>query len=56
MLLKDNELYRVILGDCIPEMARMPQASVDLAVFSPPFSRRYTHTQILRRTSATAKD
>jgi DNA modification methylase len=37
MLLNQGEEYRVVLGDCIEEMARMPQASCDLAVFSPPF-------------------
>ena len=30
--------YAVHHGDCIEEMARMPKACVDLAVFSPPFS------------------
>lgn len=44
MLLSDDEEYRVHLGDCIPFMATMPPASVDLAVFSPPFPKLYAYT------------
>ena len=39
-MLDPGEEYRVILGDCIEEMARMPSASIAHAVFSPPFSLR----------------
>lgn len=31
-------------GDCIPHMADMPEASVDFAVFSPPFPSLYAYT------------
>lgn len=44
MLLRDDQLWHVHLGDCIPHMASMPAASVDLAVFSPPFPALYAYT------------
>lgn len=31
-------------GDCIPHMAAMPPASVDMSVFSPPFPSLYAYT------------
>lgn len=43
-LLNPNDLYHVHLGDCIPHMAQMPAASVDMAVFSPPFPSLYAYT------------
>ncbi len=36
--------YAVHLGDCIPHMAEMPTASVDMSVFSPPFPALYAYT------------
>lgn len=36
--------YDVVDGDCIPTMAGMPPACVDLAVFSPPFPTLYAYT------------
>lgn len=36
--------YTIHHGDCIPHMAEMPRASVDLAVFSPPFPSLYAYT------------
>lgn len=36
--------YAVHLGDCIPHMAKMPAASVDFSVFSPPFPALYAYT------------
>jgi DNA modification methylase len=44
MLLSENQLYHVHHGDCIPHMATMPEASVDLSVFSPPFPAMYAYT------------
>lgn len=42
MLLDSN--YHVHHGDCITHMAEMPPASVDMAVFSPPFPALYAYT------------
>lgn len=44
MLLSKDQEFHVELGDCIPHMAEMPAASVDLAVFSPPFPTLYAYT------------
>jgi hypothetical protein len=43
ILLGDKE-YDIHLGDCIPHMATMPEASVDFSVFSPPFPALYAYT------------
>jgi hypothetical protein len=44
MPLSEGQPYHVHLGDCVPHMAAMPSASVDLAVFSPPFPSLYAYT------------
>lgn len=44
MLLGKNEPFSIHLGDCIPHMAEMPAASVDMSVFSPPFPALYAYT------------
>lgn len=45
MLLHSGEQWRIHDGDCIPHMAEdMPPASVDMAVFSPPFPALYAYT------------
>lgn len=44
MLPDRDEPYRLQFGDCIPHMASMPAACVDLAVFSPPFPSLYAYT------------
>lgn len=44
MLLTNNELFSIHLGDCIPHMATMPAKSVDMSVFSPPFPSLYAYT------------
>lgn len=36
--------YAIHKGDCITHMAEMPEASVDFAVFSPPFPSLYAYT------------
>lgn len=43
-LLKPTERFRIVLGDCVPGMAAMPDACVDHAVFSPPFPALYAYT------------
>lgn len=45
MLLSDGERWNIHEGDCIPHMLEeMPPASVDFAVFSPPFPALYAYT------------
>ena len=45
MLLNDKETYKVYLGDCIPQMMNvMPESSVDVSVFSPPFPQIFAYT------------
>lgn len=43
-MLGDNDTFYVHHGDCIPYMADMPEAAVDMAVFSPPFPSLYAYT------------
>src|SRR5688572_29131140 len=43
-LLDDSERWRLVQADCIEHMATMPEASVDLSVFSPPFPSLYAYT------------
>lgn len=38
--------YEIHKGDCIPHMAEMPAASVDFAVFSPPFPSLFSYTSL----------
>ena len=46
-MLAHDEQYRVHHGDCIPHMLdEMPEASVDFAVFSPPFPSLYAYTSL----------
>ncbi|NBQ49275.1 MAG: site-specific DNA-methyltransferase [Marivivens sp.] len=44
MLLNENQEYHVHHGDCIDHMADMPENSVDMSVFSPPFPAMYAYT------------
>lgn len=44
MLLSKTQQYHVHKGDCITHMAEMPDASVDMSVFSPPFPALYAYT------------
>jgi len=45
MLLSKDEEFRIVMEDCIPHMAEeMPRASMDFAVFSPPFPSLYAYT------------
>mgnify|MGYP000925283195 FL=1 len=43
-LLHDDQEFAIHHGDCIEHMATMPSASVDCAVFSPPFPALYAYT------------
>lgn len=43
MLLGDKN-WHVHAGDCIEHMATMPESSIDMAVFSPPFPALYSYT------------
>ncbi len=45
-LLNDDREYALHFGDCIPHMADMPTASVDFAVFSPPFPSLFAYTSM----------
>ena len=36
--------WQLIQGDCIESMAHMPDNSIDLSIFSPPFSSLYTYS------------
>lgn len=40
-----NEFY-IHHGDCIPHMASMPERSIDMSVFSPPFPSLYSYTDL----------
>lgn len=40
----ENEHYKLMLGDSCERMAEIPDASVDLSVFSPPFQSLYTYS------------
>lgn len=44
MLLNENESWRIVNGDCLEVMAGMPAASVDMSVYSPPFSSMFSYT------------
>jgi DNA modification methylase len=45
MLPSESESYQLFHGDCIPHMLEeMPAASVDMAVFSPPFPSLFSYT------------
>lgn len=44
MLLQNDQIYHVHQGDCIPHMHAMPEKSVDMSVFSPPFPALYAYT------------
>jgi DNA modification methylase len=43
-ILETGREFHIHLGDCIPHMATMPDASVDMSVFSPPFPALYAYT------------
>lgn len=44
MILQSDQKYHIHYGDCILHMPTMPAASMDFAVFSPPFPALYAYT------------
>lgn len=36
--------WEMVNGDCVEEVAKLPDASVDYSIFSPPFASLYTYT------------
>ncbi len=44
MILQDDQRWALAHEDCIEHMAKMPEASVDFAVFSPPFPSLFAYT------------
>lgn len=44
MLLDNDERYYLHFGDCIEHMSSMPDACIDMSVFSPPFPALYAYT------------
>lgn len=43
-MIESGEGWTLINGDCIEELAKLPENSVDLSVYSPPFSSLYTYS------------
>lgn len=43
-IVSEAERWHLVHGDCIEQMATMPPACVDFAVFSPPFPSLYAYT------------
>jgi DNA modification methylase len=43
-MLPDDSKYALHLGDCIRHMPKMPAASMDFSIFSPPFPALYAYT------------
>lgn len=43
-MLHSDKKYDIYFGDCIEHMATMPDACIDLSVFSPPFPALYAYT------------
>lgn len=43
-MLPEGQEFEIVLGDCIPGMSAMPEASVDFSVFSPPSPSVYAYT------------
>lgn len=41
---KVTENYAIYEGDCIEKMQQMPNESIDMCVYSPPFSNMYTYS------------
>lgn len=42
---KEGEGWRLMLGDCVPRLAELGDASIDFSVFSPPFLSLYSYTE-----------
>lgn len=44
----EGKTYSLFNGDCIDVMRQLPESSVDLSVFSPPFSHLYIYSESVR--------
>lgn len=44
MLLEDGKEFNVVLGDCMPTMAGLPDGCVDFSIQSPPFPSLYAYS------------
>lgn len=44
----EGKSWTMYLGDCVDVMREMPEASIDLSVYSPPFSSLYTYSASVR--------
>lgn len=42
--LSNGEQWHMALGDCVDEVAKLPEQSIDFSVFSPPFASLYTYS------------
>lgn len=42
----ENENCKVINGDCVQEVSKLPSNSVDLSIFSPPFADLYVYSDL----------
>ena len=40
--------YRAIHGDCVEEVAKLPDNSIDFSIFSPPFAELYVYSDDIR--------
>lgn len=43
-MIERGDSWELRLGDCVEELAKVDEASVDFSVFSPPFASLYTYT------------
>ena len=41
---KSGDGYRLMRGDCVTEMAKLAESSIDLSIFSPPFASLYVYS------------
>ena len=41
---KSGDGYRLMRGDCVTEMTKLAEASIDLSIFSPPFASLYVYS------------
>ena len=41
---REGDGWKVILGDCVEELKKLPDTSIHYAVFSPPFASLYTYS------------
>ena len=44
----EQSKYRAIHGDCVEEVAKLPDNSIDFSIFSPPFAELYVYSDDIR--------